>query len=74
MDNIQRSRMYVQNLGIFRIWKILPTPRGRTMHPERLIMEINLVQNYIFDNFYLDNEAVRSNLDFWESLGVPGIL
>ena len=34
----------------------------RTMHPERLIMKINVVQNNISDNFYFDDKAVRSNL------------
>ena len=32
------------------------------MHPERLILKINVVQNYIFDSFYCDHKAVRSNL------------
>ena len=32
------------------------------MHPARLIMEINIVQNGISDNFYFDNKAVQSNL------------
>ena len=42
------------------------------MHPERLIMENNLVQNYISDNFHFDHKVVRSNLNFWASLVVPG--
>ena len=40
----------------------MATPRGRTMHPERLSMEISLVQNYIYDNFYFDHKAAQSNL------------
>ena len=32
------------------------------MNPERLIMKINIVKNYISDNFYFDHKAVRSNL------------
>ena len=42
------------------------------MHPERLIMEINFVQNYISVNFHSDYKAVRSHLNFWASLGLPG--
>ena len=60
--------MYLRELTM----KILPTPRGSTMHPERLIMEINLVQNYISDNFHFDHKVVQSNLNFWASLVVPG--
>ena len=33
----------LSNLRIFRIWDILATPGGRKMHPERLIMKINVV-------------------------------
>ena len=33
----------LSNLWNFRIWKILATPEGRTMHPGRLIMEFNVV-------------------------------
>ena len=32
------------------------------MHPGRLIMQINVVQNYISDNFYFDHKIVRTNL------------
>ena len=42
------------------------------MQPERLIIGINLVQNYISDNFHSDHKVVQSNLNFWASLGVPG--
>ena len=42
------------------------------MQPERLIMGINLVQNYISDNFHFDHKVVQSNLNFWASLVVPG--
>ena len=42
------------------------------MHPERLTMEINLVQNYISDNFHFDHKVLQSNLNFWASLIVPG--
>ena len=42
----------------FRIWA---TPGGWTMHPERLIMKINLVWNYISDNFHFDHITLRSN-------------
>ena len=62
----------LSNLEIFRIWKILATSRERTMHHERLIIEINLVQNYISDNFHFDHKAVRSQLNFWVSLGTKG--
>ena len=41
------------------------------MHPGRFVMEINVVQNYISDNFDADHKAVRSNLNFWAFLGVP---
>ena len=49
-------------ISFFRIWKILATPGGGTMHPERLIMEINVVQNYVSDYFHFDHKAVWSNL------------
>ena len=52
----------MSNLRIFRIWKMLATPGLRTMHPERLIMENDAVQNNISDNFHFDRKAVRSNL------------
>jgi len=32
------------------------------MDPGRLIMEINVVQNDISDDFYFGNKAVQSNL------------
>ena len=32
------------------------------MHPGRLMIEINVVQNDIFDNFDFDHKAVQSNL------------
>ena len=32
------------------------------MHPERLIMDINVVQNDISDNFNSDYKAVQTNL------------
>ena len=35
---------------------------GKTVHPGRLIMVINIIKNYISDNFYSDYKAVRSNL------------
>ena len=35
------------------------------MQPERLIMGLNLVQNYISDNFNFDHEVVQSNPHFW---------
>ena len=41
------------------------------MHPERLIMEISLVQNYIFDNFHFDHEVVQPNLNFWYLVVAP---
>ena len=42
------------------------------MHPERLIMEINIVYNYISDNFYFDHKAVQSNPNFLAYLVTPG--
>ena len=30
------------NLRIFRIWKILTTPGEKTMHPGKLVIEINV--------------------------------
>ena len=42
------------------------------MQPGRFIVEINIVYNYISDNFYFDNEVVQSNLNFWY-LVVPQI-
>ena len=40
------------------------------IHPGRLIMNINVVQNDISDNFYFDHKAVQSNLTelFFEDL------
>ena len=35
------------------------------MHPERLIMDINIVYNYISDHFYFAYKAVQSILIFW---------
>ena len=35
-------------------------------------MAINIVQNYISDNFHFDHKVVRSNLNFWASLVVTG--
>ena len=32
------------------------------MHAGRLIIDINIVQNDIYDNFYSDHKAVQSNL------------
>ena len=32
------------------------------MHPGKLIMDTNVVQNDISDNFYCDHKAVQSNL------------
>ena len=32
------------------------------MHRGRLIIEINVVKNYISDNFYFDHKVVLSNL------------
>ena len=52
-----KSEISVSDLSNFRIWKNLVTPGGKTMHPERLIMEIN-VQNYISDKFNFDHKAV----------------
>ena len=52
----------LSNPCIFRIWKIFSTPGERTMHRERLIMEINAVQNFISDKFNSDHKAARSNL------------
>ena len=49
------------NLWIFRIWKILATPGGITMYPERLIIDIYVVQNDISGNFYFDYKVVQSN-------------
>ena len=45
------------NLKMFRIWKIWATHGGKTMHPGRLIMVIN-----VSDNFYSYYKAVESNL------------
>ena len=42
----------LSNFVIFRVQKILVTPGGRTMHPGRFIMKINVVKNDISDNFY----------------------
>ena len=55
--NIFLDQIYL----IFRIWKFLATPGRRTMHPGRLIMEINIVKNDISDNFYLDYKAIQSD-------------
>ena len=45
--------------GIFSNLKFLATPGRRTMHPGRLIMDINNVLNDISDNFYFDHKAVQ---------------
>ena len=52
-------RSHLSYLRIFRIWTFLATPGERTMHPARLIIEINIVQNDISDNFYPDYKAVQ---------------
>ena len=41
---------------------MLATPGGRTMHPGRLVVDINVVQNEISDNSHFDHKAVGSNL------------
>ena len=40
------------------MWTILMTPGKKAMNPGRFIMEINVVQNDISDNFYFDYKAV----------------
>ena len=54
------SARFVESLNFLSL-KNLATPGGRTMHPETLIMEIHVVQNYIYDNFYFDHKTVWSN-------------
>ena len=52
----------LSHLRIFSNLEILATTGGRTMHAGRLIIDINIVQNDIYDNFYSDHKAVQSNL------------
>ena len=39
-------------------WSTLEAPSKKTVHFQELVIEINLVQNNISDNFYFEHKAV----------------
>ena len=47
----------------------LVTHGGKTVYPREFITEFKDILNVVFDNFHIDQNTVRSNLEnFWSNL------
>ena len=61
-DCMIKSEISVSDLSNFSNLENFGEFWGRTVHPRKLIITINVVQNDISDNLYFDYKAEKSNL------------